>query len=127
MSYTSAQAMEVGYFCSIMEEEGVTKLMPKSLIMSDCCLASLAKSGGIFKFEDLLEFLDPWHSIDKHANKIFKCLEMNRPPLDIDAKPLLQSPSKAERKNVLQTLQTSKKLKNMDNLVIAENVRMTGL
>lgn len=78
--------------------------MLKSLIMPDCCLVSLAKSGGTLKLEDLLEFLEPWHGINKHANKIFQCLEMNRPPLDTDAKLLLQPPYKAKWKNAIQTL-----------------------
>lgn len=38
------------------------------------------------------------------------------PPLDIGTKSLFQPPSKTKQKNMLQILQTSKKLKNMDDL-----------
>lgn len=78
--------------------------MPESLIIFHYCLASLAKAEGTLKLKDLAEFLEPWHGVDKHANEIFQCLEMNQPPLDTDPKPLLQPPSKAERKNALQIL-----------------------
>ena len=95
--------------------------------MPDCCLASLAKVRETLKLKDLVEFFEPWHAVDKHANDIFQCLEINRPPLDTDIEPLFQLPSLAERKNALQTIQTSKKLKDMDDLVIAKDIQITDL
>lgn len=83
----------------LWRELGVTEAMPESLIMPDCCLASLATSGRTLKLEDLAEFLEPWHGVDKHANEIFHCLEMNCPSVDSDT--VLQLPSKANRKTAL--------------------------
>ncbi len=52
-------------------KEDVIESMPESLIIPDCYLASLVKSGEILKLKDLPEFLEPWHGVDKHAKKIF--------------------------------------------------------
>lgn len=93
--------------------------IPNSVIMPDCCLALLAKFGGTLKLEDLIEFLEPWHGVNKYTNKIFRCLETNCFLVDPNAK--LQLLSKADCKTVVQTLWISKKLKNMDNLLVAEN------
>ena len=78
--------------------------MSESLIMPDSYLAALANSGVTLKLKDQPEFLEPWHGVDKHANEIFQCLEINRPTLNTNAKLLLQALSKAKRKNMLQTL-----------------------
>lgn len=52
---------------------------------------------------------------------------MNCSPLNTNAESLIQSLSKAKWKNALQTLQTSKKLEDIDNPVIAEDAQITGL
>ena len=45
--------------------------MPKSLIIPDCCLVALAKSEGLLNLTELIEFLEPWHNIFKHAQELF--------------------------------------------------------
>lgn len=50
--------------------------MPKSLIMPDCCLASLAKSRGLLQdLSQLVNFFEPWHDVFKYAEAIFQCLQ----------------------------------------------------
>ena len=110
---------------------GVKKAMPESLVMPDCCLIALAKSRGLLNFTELIKFLEPWHDVSKHAEEILHCLKKNRPSLNSDANPNVDSathlPSKAERKATLQALRASKKLKNMDDPLIAEDARMVAL
>lgn len=67
--------------------------------MPNCFLASLAKAKRILKLKDLVEFLEPWHGVNKYANEIFQYLKMNCPSSNTniaDAKPLLQLLSKAK-------------------------------
>lgn len=78
--------------------------MLSSLIISDCYFALLVKSEEILKLKDLVDFLEPWYSINKHANKIFQYLDINRFHLDANAKLLLLPPSEAKWKTVFQTI-----------------------
>ena len=84
---------------------GVKKAMPESLVILDCCLIALAKSGRLLNFTKLIKFFEPWHGISKHAEEILHCLEKNRPSLNSDVNPNVDSathlPSKAERKATL--------------------------
>lgn len=67
---------------------GIKNVMPESLIMPDCCLASLAKSGGLLQdLSQLVDFLEPWHGISKYAETILQCLQKNSIPLNPEAEP----------------------------------------
>ena len=105
---------------------GVKMIMPESLIMPDCCLVALAKSERLLNLTELIEFLEPWHGVSKHAQEIFQCLEKNRPP-PIPEAPVPNLPSKAERKATLQALRASKRLKNMDNPLITKEAQIVAL
>lgn len=49
--------------------------MPPGLIMSDNCLATLAKSESIFIDSDsIIKYLQPGYSFDKYYIKILACL-----------------------------------------------------
>ena len=100
---------------------GVTRAMPESLVLPDCCLVALAKSEGLLNLTELIKFLEPWHGVSKHAQEIFHCLEKNRPPLDSNAEPpeanLL---SKAKQKLAVQSLRASKKKTTEDPLAAKE-------
>lgn len=79
---------------------GMKNTMPESLVMPDCCLVTLVKSEGLLNITELIEFLEPWHGVSKHAQKIFHCLEKNSPPPNLEA-PVPNLLSKAERKAAL--------------------------
>ena len=53
--------------------------MPESLVMPDYCLVALVKSEGLLNIKELIEFLEPWYAVSKHAQEIFHCLEKNPP------------------------------------------------
>lgn len=62
--------------------------MLESLIMPDCYLALLAKSGGLLQdLSQLVDFLQPWHSISKYAEAILQCLRKNSISLNLEAEP----------------------------------------
>lgn len=110
------------------EASGVKKRMPEGLTMPDNCLVALAKSGGLLAtLTQLIKFLEPWHGVSKYADEIFLCLETNCPPLEPKIELPFQLPSKAQRKANLQALCASKKLKNMDDPIIAQDAQMTAL
>ena len=91
--------------------------MPESLVLPNCCLVALAKSEGLSNLTELIKFLEPWHSVFKHAQEIFNCLEKNCPPLDSNAEPPEANlSSKAKQKLALQALQASKKKTTEDLL-----------
>ena len=105
---------------------GVKNITPKSLVMPNCCLVALVKSEGLLNITKLIEFLKPWHSISKHSQEILHCLEKNRPPPNPEALvPNLLS--KAKQKAALQALRASKKLKLMDNPLIAKEAQIVAL
>ena len=88
--------------------------------MPDNCLVALAKSGGLLAtLTQLIKFLKPWHGVFKYVNKIFLCLKINRFSLESETKLPFQLPSKAQKKANFQAFCTSKKLENMDDLIIA--------
>lgn len=58
-------------FTRLWNIAGVKMIMPESFIMLDCCLVALAKSEGLLNLTKLIEFLEPWHGISKHAQEIF--------------------------------------------------------
>lgn len=106
---------------------GVTRAMPENLVLPDCCLVALAKSEKLSNLTELIKFLEPWHSISKHAQKIFHCLEKNCPPLNSNAEPpkanLL---SKTEQKLALQALRALKK-KTTQDLLAAKEAQIVAL
>lgn len=103
------------------KEEGVNKPMPHSLIMSDNCLLALAKNADLFvDAESLIQFLVPWYGMKKHHVGILECLQSIRSGNN-------DAGSRLERKAALQSARTSKKIKYMDDPVIAEAARITAL
>ena len=106
---------------------GVKRLMSESLFMPDACLIALAKSGEILDLGQLIEFLKPWYGVTKYADDILLCLQKNSAPASgLDLLPS-EIPSKAQRKAMLKVLWNSKKLKYMDNPLVAEEARITAL
>lgn len=105
---------------------GVKNTMLESLVMPNCCLVALVKSEGLLNITELIEFLELWHGVSKHAQETFHCLEKNRPPPNPEA-PIPNLPSKAERKAALQALRAFKKLKLMDNPLIAKEAQIVAL
>lgn len=84
--------------------------MPKSLVLSNCCLVPLVKSKGLLNLMELIKFLESWHNISKYIQEIFHCLEKNCPPLNFNTKfPVTYFLSKAKQKLALQIFQVSKK------------------
>ena len=95
--------------------------MLKSLVLPYCCLVALAKSEGLSNLTELIKFLEPWHSVSKHAQEIFHCLKKNCLPLDSNAEPPKANfPSKAAQKLALQALRVSKKKTTEDPLAAKE-------
>lgn len=102
--------------------------MPEVLTMPDYCLVALAKSGELLAtLSQLIEFLELWHSVSKYVDEIFLYLQSNYPPLEAKPDLSLCLLSRAKRKTNLQSLQLSKKQKNIDDPIIAHNAHMTAL
>lgn len=95
--------------------------------MLDSCLAAVAKSRGLLNLDKLIEFLEPWYGIAKYAKDILVCLQKNSPPSDASHPDHLDLPSKAKQKATLQALRHSKKQKNMDDPLVAEEAQMISL
>lgn len=110
----------------VWHAKGVVEEMPDNLIMPDDCLLALAKMRGSLNHDQLVDFLKPWYGISKHAAGILLVLQKNRPYLDTETS-LFELPPRSERKSALSALRTSKKLKNMDDPIMAEKVRMAKL
>lgn len=94
--------------------------------MSDCYLIALIKSEGLLNITELIEFLEPWHGVSKYVQEIFHCLEKNRSPPNPEVS-VSNLPSKIARKAALQALQASKKLKLMDDSLIAKEAQIVAL
>ena len=76
--------------------------------------------------DQLIKFLRPWTGVAKHANSILFCLQNNSlsiPNLDS----LLNTPTKAQKKATLKAFQTSKKLKYIDDPLVAKEACITAL
>lgn len=79
---------------------GVENKSPDCIIMSECCLAAIAKNGESLVDEaTLVELLDPWYGVaDKYCNQILACLNKTSAwALDFDP-PVAGMPSNSERK-----------------------------
>ena len=93
--------------------------------MFDYCLVALVKLRRLLVTPgQLIKLLELWYNISKYANKIFLYLELSYPPLG--AKTNLPFPSQGKKKTNFQALQASKKVKNMHNLIIAQDAQMTA-
>lgn len=105
----------------LWKEEGVDKPILHSLIMLNNCLLTLAKNAiDLIDSESLIQFLVPWYRMEKHHLGILVCLQNTFP----------SSPNiafKLERKAVLKAVQASKKIKYMDDPVIAKAAKITTM
>lgn len=110
----------------VWHAKGVVEEMPDNLIMPDDCLLALAKMGGSLDHNQLVDFFKPWYGISKHAAGILLVLQKNWLYLDTETPPF-ELPPRSERKSALIALRTSKKLKNMDDPILAEEAQMTEL
>lgn len=106
----------------LWKEKGVVEEMPDNALMSDSCLLALAKDGGLLHdIPTLLQFLKPWSQrISTYADEILLCLQKNSPLLNAPLDPTIVQPTKAERKATLKAARTSKKLKYIDDPLVAE-------
>lgn len=106
----------------LWKEKRVVEEMPDNALMSNSCLLALVKDGGLLHdIPTLLKFLKPWSQrIFTYADEILLCLQKYSPlpngPLD----PTIVQPTKAKRKAILKAARTSKKLKYMDDLLVAK-------
>lgn len=116
----------------LWKSEGLTgeelHLMPDNLIIPDSCLLALAKHGSelalAISSEKLREFLQPWEGVDEYLEELFTLIKRSSPQISSSTN---FGPSRAERKETLKAARTSKKLKYMDDLVVAEAAKMTAL
>ncbi|MCJ1470920.1 hypothetical protein MMC07_009568 [Pseudocyphellaria aurata] len=117
-------------------EEGITKWLPDSIVMSDCCLTALAKHGkDLFDTATLTKFLEPWNGVEEYCGEILVCLKKNSSwyahradaPTNDDAKCPKGMLFGAERKATLYAARLSKKLKSIDNLHVARASQIDAL
>lgn len=119
-------------FLQFCESEGLTeeelRLMPDNLIMPNSCLLVLAKHGSelalAISSEKLREFLQPWKDVDEYLEELFTLIKRSSSQISSSTN---SGPLRAERKETLKAGRTSKKLKYMDDPVVAEAARMTAL
>lgn len=91
--------------------------------MDDNCLITLAKNGELLQNKSsLVDFLKPWYGMERYVDKLLACIKKNS---EYSTTPDL--PSRSERKAILIVSRSSKKLKGLNNPVIAEEARMTAL
>lgn len=106
------------------------KTAPNNIIMPDDCVLALAKNADdLITLESLTDFLKPWYGItDRFGESILACLEKTVIPTTIDAStnPTSTSassshtiPSRLEQKAMLKAARASKKLRYLDDPVIA--------
>lgn len=106
-------------------EQGVDsdEELPDTLIMDDNCLIALAKNGEVLQDKtSLIQFLKPWYGMERYTDELLACIQQNS---SCSATPDL--PSKSERKAILTAARNSKKLKGMDDPLLAEEARMIAL
>lgn len=107
----------------LWREDGVVDTMPESLLMSDQCLARLAKEGESLDEKDKLDdFLQPWPDLNEFANEIFACIKRSSSHGDKEV-----IPTKVQRKEILKAARASKKAKFMDDPTIAGAARITAM
>lgn len=114
----------------LWREKGVGIEMPDNALMSDSCLVALARDGG--KLQDLpslQQFLQPWSQrIASYAEEILLCLQKNSTEvLGTATDSSLIRPTKTKRKAILKAARASKKLKYMDDPLVAEEAQAIAL
>lgn len=107
----------------LWRKEGIEHDMPVSIIMSDICLMAIAKNANILIIVDsMLQFLEPWSGVKKHHIEFLACLSTATN---------IQDPAsfsqQSDQKAALVAAKASKKVKYMDNPVIAKAAKMTAL
>lgn len=96
--------------------------MSEDLIISDACLAELAKMGEDLDSEvKVQEFLSSWHGTGIYFTEIFECIRCTSSHGGKLASTWL------ERKEALRSAQVSKKAKYLDDPVVAKAARITGM
>lgn len=96
--------------------------MPDGLIISDTCLAALAKSyDSLVNSDTLLAFLKPWYRVEKHHVEILACLQSTSSSNDNTLT------TRHDRKEALRAARASKKVKYIDDPIIAEKARIIAL
>lgn len=91
--------------------------MLHSLIMSNNCLLALAKNATVFvDSESFIQFLSPWYRMEKHHLGVLACLQNTLP-----------SNTNAISKLKQKAAQISKKIKYIDNLLVAEATKITAM
>ncbi|MCJ1471185.1 hypothetical protein MMC07_009833 [Pseudocyphellaria aurata] len=104
--------------------------MPDSILLPDCCLTALAKNGkDLLDTATLLEFLKSWNSVERYCDEILSCLQKNSSRVYFQAESDRSEgmPSDAERKAMMQAARLSKKLKGMDDPLVAKASRIDAL
>lgn len=95
--------------------------MPYSLIISDNCLFAIAKSANLLMNEDaLIQFLILWYGVEKYHLAILAYLQSIIPSND-------NATSRIEQKTALKAARASKKVKFLDDPVVAETAKITVL
>lgn len=90
--------------------------MPDGLIMSDCYLMALAKHVEGFADEvEVQAFLEPWYGVGMFGKEILDCIHTSN------------QQTKGQRKEALKAARASKKIKYMDDPIIAEAARVNSL
>ncbi|MCJ1348467.1 hypothetical protein MMC31_006699 [Peltigera leucophlebia] len=122
----------------LLSEKVVKLEMPNNALMSDSCLMALAKDGGQLQdLTSLQQFLQPWsRRIATYSEEILLCFQKNSAPQTLDSKASVASlpsdlsiirPTKTERKAILKATRASKKLKYMDDPLVAEEAHAIAL
>lgn len=102
------------------------KNMPDNMIILDDCLLTLAKLEGFLDQDQLVNFLKSYYDISKYIIKLLIVFQKSWLYLDIQILPFELSP-RSEKKSAFIALLMLKKLKNLDNSVLVEEVCMTTL
>ena len=108
-------------FTQLWSKEGIDEPRPNSLIMSNTCLVALAKNADSLHDEQkLVQFLKPWYGVDQHRVEILACLKIypaEKPPDNLESTATLVP--RSDRKEALKAARASKKVKYMDDPVVA--------
>lgn len=105
----------------LWNEERVEQSIFHSLVILDNCLLTLVKNAStLINSESLIQFLKPWYGMKKYYFEILACLQSTISTNN-------NVTSKLEYKATLKAARVSKKIKYMDDPVIAEAVKITAL
>ena len=111
-------------FIRLWAKEGIDEPKPNSLIMSDTCLVALSKNAdNLHDEQTLIRFLEPWYGVDQYRFEILDCLRTypaENPPDNIGSASSLLLVPRSDRKEALKAACASKKIKYIDDPVVAE-------